>query len=458
MAIGLAAYRIVTGALGPPLAGLLGGLGSSDGVWRAGFRGAGDEARRAAGSIWVHAASMGEVGMARTWIEALLERGERSPVLLTTRTRTGLARAGAEMGDRVVARIAPHDLPRVVRSFLDCARPRRLDVIETEIWPNMILEARRRSSAVVFVSAAVSERSSRRLRMLGVAGSALLGEGVYALPQSEAHASRLESLGIPRERIRVMGDLKAAESARVEEDLPRFGSRPALVFGSMRPGEEVAALRLAAQLEEYRKDQGKRLPAAGGRPDLEGAFEGRSRALLVIAPRHPEGEARARAAFASSGFDLAGRDEAARGIDVWSWIDEVSRRPRARVALLATRGELARAYGAAWGAVIGGTFAPFGGHNVWEPAARGCPLIVGPYHDRVSTAAEAIVRERGGEVAMSGMPDLARIVGTWLVDPELDRVGAAAARAAARASGAAERGIEALAAWGLLPKPAAGSV
>jgi 3-deoxy-D-manno-octulosonic-acid transferase len=458
VAIGLAAYRIVTLALGPPLAGLFGGLGPIDGVWRGGFRGAGDESRRAAGSVWVHAASMGEAGMARTWIEALLAHGERSPVLMTTRTRTGLARARGEMGDRAAVRIAPHDLPRVVGALLDSARPRRVDVIETEIWPNMILEARRRSAAVVFVSAAVSERSARRLRMLGIAGRALLGEGVYALPQSESHASRFESLGIPRERVRVMGDLKAGESARAEEDLQAFGSRPALVFGSMRPGEEKAVFKIALQLEAYRMTEGKRRLDPEGSRDARGAFEGRSRALLVIAPRHAEGEARARAAFGSSGFELAVRDEAARDVDVRSWIDEVSRRPGPRAALLATRGELARAYGAAWGAVIGGTLAPFGGHNVWEPAARGCPVLVGPHHDQVATAIDAIVAEGGGAAAIDAGGALLEVLESWLRDPDLERTGAAAARAAVRASGAAARGIEGLAAWGLLPRAAAGPV
>jgi 3-deoxy-D-manno-octulosonic-acid transferase len=449
--IGLAVYRAVTLALGPPLTGLLGALGPIDGAWRAGFRGAGAESRRAAGSIWVHAASMGEAGMARTWIEALLERGERSPILMTTRTRAGLARVRGEMGDRVAARIAPHDLPRVVGSLLDDARPRRLDVIETEIWPNMILEARRRGSAVIFVSAAVSDRSARRLRVFGIAGRALFGEGVYALPQSEAHAARFQSLGIPGERIQVMGDLKAAESARAENGLQAFGSRPALVFGSMRPGEEEAALRLAGQLERHRGEEAKRHRDPEGRRGREAEFEGRSRALLVIAPRHAEGEARARAAFASGGIDLVVRDEAGRGVDLSAWIDEVSRRRTPRVALLATRGELKGAYGMAWGAVVGGTFAPFGGHNVWEPAARGCPVIVGPHHDRVSAAMEAIVREGGGKIATDGVPDLTRILDAWLVDAELERTGAAAARAAQRASGAAERGLEGLRAWGILP-------
>ncbi len=450
MAIGLAIYRAVTSALGPPVASLLGRLGPVDGVWRAGFRGAGVESRRAAGSVWVHAASMGEVGMARIWIEALLARGERSPIFLTTRTRTGLARARSELGDRVEARIAPHDLPRIVGSVLDGVRPRRIDVIETELWPNMIVESRRRSSAVTLVSAAVSERSATRLRIFGVAGQALFGEGVYAMPQSEMHAARFESLGIPPERIRVIGDLKAAGSARAERENRPFGSRPAVIFGSMRPGEEAAALKMAAQLERHRAQEATKRRDPKARRDREGDFEGRSRALLVIAPRHAEGEARVRGAFGSSGFDLAVRGEGDRAADVISWIDEVSRRPGKRVALLATRGELARAYGAAWGAVVGGTLAPFGGHNVWEPAARGCPVLVGPHHDQIGTAVDAIVRGGGGVTAETEAR-LLEAIASWLEDPDLERMGAAAARAAVSASGAAARGLQELASWGLLP-------
>jgi 3-deoxy-D-manno-octulosonic-acid transferase len=447
MAFGLAVYRAVTTVLGPPVAGLLGGIGSIDGAWRAGFRGGDAEARAAAGSVWVHAASMGEVGMARTWIDALLKHGERPPLLMTTRTRAGLARARGEMAGRVAARIAPHDLPRVVRSLLDGASPRRVDVIESEIWPNMIVEARRRSLPVVFVSAAVSARSAARLRMFGVAGRALFGNGVFALPQSESHAARLESLGVPPERIRVIGDLKAAEHARAEREGEPFRSRPALILGSMRPGEEAAALRLAWQLEGHRLSEGTRRVAPRG---SESQFEGRGRPLLVIAPRHGEGESRVRAAFGSSRFDLAVRTEADRDTDVLSWIDDVSRLPERRVALLATRGELARAYGAAWGAVIGGTLAPFGGHNVWEAAVRGCPVLVGPHHDRIAGAVEAIVREGGGAVATDAEWSLQAAVASWLEDPNLEQMGAAAARAASRASGAAERGLEGLASWGLL--------
>src|SRR5262249_40014894 len=184
MSLGLAAYRgaaTLAGAASP----LLRGLGPPDSAWRSAWSGATEELWRAAGSVWVHAASLGEVVAARRWIDALLGSGQRGPLLLTTRTERGLRRARAELGDRVVARVAPLDLPQLLRSFLRAAAPGRLDVIETELWPHLILESRRRRVAVVFLSATVSERTQARLRRFGLAGPRVLGEGGWVLAQSQ---------------------------------------------------------------------------------------------------------------------------------------------------------------------------------------------------------------------------------------------------------------------------------
>ncbi len=450
MGLGLWMYRASTSLAEAALGGLLAKIGPRGGTWRAGFERGGRDVEWIAGSVWIHAASMGEVGAARAWTEALLGAGYRAPILLSTRTRAGLERARADLGDRVVVRIAPHDFPRCVRSVLDTACPWRLDLIETELWPNLIVEARRRSVAVILVGATVSDRTAGRLRALGIAGPDFLGEGVYALPQTETHAARLETLGVPKARIRVIGDLKADRPG--PDHLPPFHSRPALVFGSLRPGEEGVARLLARALEAHRARFGApRAEWAAGRAEAD-EFEGRSRAVLVIAPRHPEGVARVRAAFRWSGFEVHERtaSDPARA-PVADWIEELSRRSGPRVGLLATRGELTSAYEGAWGAVVGGTFVSRGGHNVWEPAVRGCPVIVGPSHGEVAAAVEAIVREGGGVVASGGGHHLRRILDGWLMDRDLERRGASAARAVAKGSGAAGRALAALDAWGLTP-------
>jgi 3-deoxy-D-manno-octulosonic-acid transferase len=449
MSAGLAIYRALTRGVGtllgplPPVAGA--------GPWRAGRTGADEGTARASGSVWIHAASLGEVGAALAWARALEARRYRPPFLLTTRTEAGLARARADLGDLVAARIAPHDLPQIVDAVLDDACPWRLDIIETEIWPNLIVESRRRGVAVTLVGATVSERTVSRLTALGVAGPSLLGAGVYVLAQSDTHARRFARLGVPEGRIRVIGDLKAEAPPPTGARSPSFGSRPALVFGSLRPGEERVARLFADTLERHRARFGAaRASWASGRQD-DDPFAGRSRAVLIVAPRHAAGERLAKEALSEAGYEVAVRDEQTRAEQpLGSWIEDLARRRGPRAGLLTTRGELPQAYELAWGAVVGGTFSEHGGHNVWEPAARGCPVLVGPHHEEVAAAVDA-VRLEGGGIAAADERHAVLAVEGWLSDGDLAERGRASVRAAARAAGAAERGLDALEAWGLAP-------
>ena len=443
MPLGLATYRGAA-ALAGVASPILRQLGRRGSAWRSSFTGGTEDLAGAAGSVWVHAASLGEMVAARTWIGTLLDAGQRAPVLLTTRTQRGLARARAEMGDRVIARVAPLDLPQLLQSFLRAATPWRLDVIETEIWPHLILESRRRNVAVVFVSAAVSERTRARLRRWGIAGRKLFGDGVWALAQSERHAERFCSLGVPSSRIAVTGDLKAEPPAPGASGDAAL--RPAIVFGSLRPGEETVALTLALGL----RDDGS--PA------------------LILAPRHEKGLKRLRAAFERAGVAVSVRRESDRGgTGPADWIAglagygrgsagaEVARRGGGqvrsgpRVGILATSGELPLAYESAAIAIVGGTFAPYGGHNALEPAARGCAVVVGPHTGEIEETLEGLARENAALRVPDAAEGASAVLSLLRTPDRLSGMGRGAARAAASASGSARRSLEALERFGLTP-------
>ncbi|HET9252606.1 MAG TPA: hypothetical protein VFP58_10875, partial [Candidatus Eisenbacteria bacterium] len=212
---------------------------------------------------------------------------------------------------------------------------------------------------------------------------------------------------------------------------------------------------LAETLQAHRREAMEPARNRGAAEREPGAmppgFEGRLRSLLLVAPRHRGTEGSVRRALEGAGFEVHTRDEASRnGATLRAWIDSVASRSGPRAALLATRGELPDAYGHAWGAVVGGTFAPYGGHNVWEPAARACPVLVGPHHGNVEAAVEAL-RAEGAGVPVQDEAHLVRAVQGWLADRDLEIRGRSAVRAAAAAAGAVERGMEALDDWGLVP-------
>jgi 3-deoxy-D-manno-octulosonic-acid transferase len=424
MTLGLAAYRgaaSLAGAFAP----IVRGLGSRQSAWRSAWSGATEDLLSASGSVWVHAASLGEVAAARNWISALLLAGHSPPLLLTTRTTRGLLRARRELGERVVARVAPLDVPQLLGSFLRSAAPWRLDVIETEIWPLLIQECRKHGVAVVFVSAAVSERTRTRLRRWGIAGPRLLGEGVWVLAQSERHAERFRSLGVPSERIAVTGDLKA--EAPTERSSRGLTERPAVVFGSLRPGEEPAALAVARSL------------APGGGH------------AFIAAPRHEEGVTRMLEALRHAAMPVSVRREEGRGEEtVETWISGLSV-GSPRVGILATHGELPSTYESAAVAIVGGTFAPYGGHNALEPAARGCAVVTGPYTDGIEESLASLASE-GGLARAKDSDEVAGVVRSLLEDHEkLARTGRGALAAAAKASESARRSLEAIERFGLMP-------
>ena len=422
MPLGLAAYRgaaMLAGAASP----LLRGLGGSGSAWRSAFTGGTADLAQAAGSVWVHAASLGEMVAARTWIETLLGAGQRPPILLTTRTQRGLTRARAELGNRVIARVAPLDLPQLLRSFLRATTPWRLDVIETELWPHLILESRKRGVAVVFVSASVSERTRARLSRWGLAGRSVFGEGVWVLAQSERHAERYRALGVPAPRIAVTGDLKAEPPLESASRDP--AARRAVVFGSLRPGEEGLALALARGLAR------------------DGSH------TLIVAPRDREGLTRVLAALEREGVPLSVRREEDRGkAPLEGWIAALG---GARVGVLATQGELPSAYESAAVAIVGGTFAPFGGHNALEPAARGCAVVVRPHSGAIDESVEALAREGAILRAPDATDGAAAILSLLGSRDRLRAMGLGAARAAAASSDSARRSLEALERFGLTP-------
>jgi 3-deoxy-D-manno-octulosonic-acid transferase len=427
----LTAYRLLAGAVGAIALPLGRAASPPRSPWRS-LWGSTDGLEAIAGSPWIHAASMGEAVAARCWGTALLADGYRPPFYVTTRTRAGLERVRREWNGHAVAALAPLDFPQGVRRVLRAAAPMRLDLIETELWPHLILEAHRGGIPVLVVSATVSARTTRRLRSLGLSGPALFGP-LFVLAQSERAAERYRSLGVAPERCRVIGDVKAdalpVGSAIAPDANPE--SRRLVVFASARPGEEETAVA-AARAMASRRDAG--------------AWR------FVVAPRHDRGVRSFEGALTRAGFEVDVRGEASRGaFALHEWAVAPARGAAPRVGLLATRGELAELFPMARVALVGGTFSPWGGHNVLEPAAFGCAVLVGPHHSEVEAGVALLTSHHGGAV----VPDAASAAATlsaWLDESAADGSRSRGALAAADAArGASRRGLDALSEWGLVP-------
>jgi 3-deoxy-D-manno-octulosonic-acid transferase len=344
-------------------------------------------------SIWLHAVSLGEMSAAAPLVRALRSRYPKNPLVLTTATPTGRARAQNLFGDADV-RFLPYDTPGAVARFLGRVRPQLAVIMETELWPNLFAECKRRGVPLVLASARVTPKSVARYQRFGTLFRGLFSAISLLASQTPGDAERFVSIGARRARTHVIGNIKfdmevsPQTVAQGRALRATMGARPTWIAGSTHAGEEEQVL---AAHEELRR----------GRPE----------ALLLLVPRHPD--------RFESVAELLGR----RGL---AFIRRSSGNAPgdAPVMLVDTVGELAALYASADAAFVGGSLVPVGGHNLLEPAALGLPVLTGPYHSNSRDIARLMI-EQGAALEVADARELAAALTRFFADPGLrQRTGA----------------------------------
>lgn len=309
---------------------------------------------------WLHAASVGESGVALALIEAMTARDPTLSFLLTTGTRTSAELVARRAPVRTTHVYAPLDRIDCVRRFLDHWRPDTGVFVESELWPNLILEAEAAGVRLALVNARMSPRSLRRWTRWRTAGRRLVGAFSYV---SAADVRTKETLAALRPKpIGEPGNLKlAAPAPGIDPDAraklaAEIGARRVWLAASTHPGEDEIAIQAHAILRRSFGD-----------------------ALLIIAPRHPErGEHIARLA---AGAPLRSRGEAIANAPCY---------------VADTLGELGMLYSAAPVSLVAGSLlASLKGHNPIEPAKLGSAIATGPYVESFQDTFDALFAAGG---------------------------------------------------------------
>lgn len=307
------------------------------------------------GAIWVHAASVGEVKAVSGLLRKIKVHQPGTVICLSSMTATGRQVAKGVPEIDVVFPL-PFDLHGAMRRYLLRIMPSVLIIVETEIWPNMLLAAQDLSVPVVFVNARMTKVSFARYEKVhAVIREVLKDVRVFAMAKSDGE--RFSRLGA--RRVELLGNLKLDSVAEVDpkrstalrEELG-IEHRPVFIAGSIREGEEEEVIEAMAY-------------ASAHVPGLYG----------IVAPRHPGMLATLTGLADRKGLSWGLRTEMRKGIDLL-FVD--------------TMGELFDLYGAADVAFVGGSLKDLGGQNILEPIAWGVPTIHGPYMDNFTWALEAV--------------------------------------------------------------------
>jgi 3-deoxy-D-manno-octulosonic-acid transferase len=348
--------------------------------------------------VWVHAVSVGEV-MAATRLVGELSTtlGDRWVVVISTTTATGQALAKERLG---AARVFfyPIDIGWAVRAYLKALQPKMLVLMESELWPRMLVECDRAGVPVVVVNARVSDRSFARGLKVRSIWVRMLRRVRLFLAQSEEDARRLVALGASEADVRVGGNLKY--DVRVPKK-----SRVAELIREVASGRRIVVAGSTVDRKDSSLSEDEMVIQA-----WEGAVRRETGAMLVLAPRHPErfGEVEA----VARGFRLKKVSELTGGMEGVAAAGSEGKEGAVEVVLLDTIGDLAAVYGVADVAFVGGSLVPKGGHNPLEPAQFGVPVVMGPSHENFRDvvgrmlAVDGIVVVKGKEELTAALVDL----------------------------------------------------
>ena len=345
-------------------------------------------------AIWFHAVSVGETNAAQPLIEHYLKLGQ--PVLVTNTTKTGQARAKslflkAPYLDLFQAVYLPVDQKHLLKQFFELYQPKLLALVETELWPNLIDQAKLQQVPCLLLNARLSEKSAKGYGRVTGLTAGMLGKIDWVLAQDNATRQRYVELGLDQQKSQVVGNIKfdihapeafLNQAAKLHQ-LWYLEQRKVLTIASTHAPEEQQILQV---LQPYLKSN----------PEL----------VCIVVPRHPER------------FDEV--FEICQNLDLITHRRSLNQsiHTSTQVYLADSMGELWLWYALSQVCFVGGSLnEPGGGHNILEPMVLNVPTVIGPRYFNFQTIVDEFIDENGVLIAQ----DAEQVVAIWmacLAEPE----------------------------------------
>ncbi|EXR43040.1 MULTISPECIES: 3-deoxy-D-manno-octulosonic acid transferase [Acinetobacter calcoaceticus/baumannii complex] len=345
-------------------------------------------------AIWFHAVSVGETNAAQPLIEHYLKLGQ--PVLVTNTTKTGQARAKslflkAPYLDLFQAVYLPVDQKHLLKQFFELYQPKLLALVETELWPNLIDQAKLQQVPCLLLNARLSEKSAKGYSRVSGLTAGMLKQIDWVLAQDNATRQRYVELGLDQQKSQVVGNIKFdihAPEAFINQaaklyQLWYLGQRKVLTIASTHAPEELQILQA---LQPYLRSD----------PEL----------VCIVVPRHPER------------FDEV--FEICQNLDLITHRRSLNQsiHTSTQVYLADSMGELWLWYALSQVCFVGGSLnEPGGGHNILEPMVLNVPTVIGPRYFNFQTIVDEFIDENGVLIAQ----DAEQVVAIWmacLAEPE----------------------------------------
>jgi len=386
--------------------------------------------RHLQGPIWFHAVSVGELNA----LIPLLQFFSGLRIVLSVTTQTAYEMAKNKLQDdlennRIKLFYMPWDHPEIIQKTLLRIRPCAIILMESEIWPALLIEASNLGIKLGIINAKLSDKSLKLYQLLPQVFYPIFKTLDLVLCQSPADSRKYLTMRVPKEKIYMTGNMKFsaiptkshAEAMQFRDLIGYKTSDLIIVCGSTHEEEEALLISIFQELK-------------GVYPSLR----------LILAPRHPERfatvedfinsaaklvpirlsklktsiNARARLNLEEKA-SISDILKAVSEIDEHEDLDNLKVKSANDVVLVDTIGDLMDMFSISNIAIIGGTInEKIGGHNVLEPASCGIPVVIGPFYHKNKFMVESL-EEAGGIRIAEAKEDLRLILDSIIKNPDL---------------------------------------
>jgi len=370
-------------------------------------------------NIWIHAVSVGEVNSALPIIRRLRERFPEKLIIISTVTETGNKAAKRIARNEEVVIYLPLDLSFIVKKVIDLINPEVFIMIETEIWPNIILNLSKRNIPCVLLNGRISPSSYRRYRWIKLLIRPTLAKVNLLCMQTKKDALRIINLGALPDNVKITGNTKFDVDINLEDlekEIVQFSRRlkikkddQILIAGSTHYPEEKILFSCYNRL-------------LINKPNLK----------MIIAPRHIDRIKKIEKEAEAFGF---------KPVKFTELIAHPHKQDN-KLIIVDVMGKLKTLYALATIVFVGGSLAKIGGHNMIEPAIFSKPIIFGPYVYNFQDIAEDLINNNAA-YKVNNEKELYDRVNQLLLSPkEREQLGKNAYKAIENSKGATRRSLK----------------
>ena len=314
------------------------------------------------GAIWIHAASIGEAVIAEAVVNYMRNRSGFDNFLITTNTYYARDMLRKKFNDRISVYSLPFDLTYSLKHFIGTSTFKALLIVETEIWPNLVWQAKKRNIPVIIINGRISDKTYNTYLFFSSFLKTVFSDITLVLAQSEEHAKRFNALGMDSTKVIKTGNIKYYRYLAITSD--NIHKENIVTFGSIKEKEVDIILQVIFMLKK--------------------CF---SRFKFFIVPRE---------------LNLVDRIENGLANRFNTMRYSVYKKSSVETAhavealVVDTVGDLPDVYKKSMVAFVGGSLAPYGGQNVLEPLFFGTPVLFGPYIENFRDIAGTILENEAG--------------------------------------------------------------